>query len=144
MVLSACQSAVGRHAGGEGYLGFSQALLLAGARSVVLSLWKVDDTATALLITRFYENLLGARSGLKDQMPKAEALEEAQRWLRDLVGPQLETAVSGLSRGTGRAAPAATPGQPSAPGAALGSGAVSRPYADPYYWAAFILVGDPD
>src|SRR5262249_20088469 len=53
VTLSACESGLGRYQGGEGYLGFAQALLLAGARSVVLSLWKVDDTATALLMIRF-------------------------------------------------------------------------------------------
>ena len=36
----------------------------AGARSLVLSLWKVDDRATALLMARFYQNLLGKRPGL--------------------------------------------------------------------------------
>ena len=46
----------------------------AGARSVVLSLWKVDDTATALLMVRFYQNLLGKRDGIKNPMAKAEAL----------------------------------------------------------------------
>jgi CHAT domain-containing protein len=54
VTLSACQTGISEHyEGGEGYIGFAQALFLAGARSVVLSLWKVDDTATALLMTRF-------------------------------------------------------------------------------------------
>ena len=59
VTLSACETAQGRFAGGEGFIGFTQALLLSGARSVCLSLWKVDDTATALLMRRFYANLLG-------------------------------------------------------------------------------------
>ena len=70
VVLSACQTGLGQPAGGEGYLGFSQALFLAGARSVVLSLWRVDDEATSLLMVRFYENLLGKRSGLKAPLSK--------------------------------------------------------------------------
>src|SRR5262249_13333517 len=53
VTLSACQTGLGKYGGGEGYLGFAQALFLAGARSLLLSLWKVDDTATALLMTRF-------------------------------------------------------------------------------------------
>ena len=57
---SACQSGLGRQSGGEGYLGFSQALFLAGAKSIVLSLWNVDDATTALFMRRFYQNLLGA------------------------------------------------------------------------------------
>ena len=50
VVLSACQSGLGKYEYGEGYLGFAQALLAAGARAVVLSLWPVDDASTALLM----------------------------------------------------------------------------------------------
>ena len=64
VTLSACETALGRDAGGEGFVGFTQALLMSGSRSVCLSLWKVDDTATALLMQRFYANLLGRRAGL--------------------------------------------------------------------------------
>jgi CHAT domain-containing protein len=78
VTLSACESGLGREAGGEGYVGFAQALFLAGARSVVLSLWKVDDRATALLMTRFYSNVLGMRVGLTGPLPKAVALAEAK------------------------------------------------------------------
>jgi len=78
VTLSACETALGRDAGGEGFVGFSQALLMAGSRSVCLSLWKVDDIATALLMQRFYANLLGRRTGLSNPIPKAEALAEAK------------------------------------------------------------------
>ena len=82
VTLSACQTALGQEGGGEGYLGFSQALFLAGARSVVLSLWEVDDRASALLMVRFYQNWLGKRPGLDRPLPK---------WLRpDRVGAVLE------------------------------------------------------
>ena len=81
VVLSACESGLGQAAGAEGYLGFAQPLFARGARSLVLSQWKVDDDATALLMARFYRNLLGKREGLKAPMPKAEALAEAKRWL---------------------------------------------------------------
>ena len=84
VTLSACETALGRDAGGEGFVGFTQALLMSGTRSVCLSLWKVDDTATALLMQRFYANLLGRRPGLTAPMPKAEALREAKTWLRGL------------------------------------------------------------
>jgi CHAT domain-containing protein len=43
---------------------------------VCLSLWKVDDTATALLMQRFYQNLLSKRKGLQEPMGKAQALAE--------------------------------------------------------------------
>src|SRR5262249_49969176 len=84
VTLSACETALGREVGGEGLVGFTQALLISGTRSVCLSLWKVDDASTALLMQRFYANLLGGRPGLSGPLPKAEALREAKAWLRGL------------------------------------------------------------
>jgi CHAT domain-containing protein len=141
VTLSACQTALGKYEGGEGFVGFTQALLLSGARSVCLSLWKVDDTATALLMQRFYANLLGQRPGLKKPLGKAEALAEAKQWLRELsaeeAARQAATLTHGVARGKGRKALPALPG-PKRPLA----GRADRPYAHPYYWAAFVLVGD--
>ena len=87
VTLSACETALGPEAGGEGFVGFTQALLMSGTRSVCLSLWKVDDTATALLMQRFYANLLGRRPCLtRPGMPKAgeAVLREAKVRLRGL------------------------------------------------------------
>jgi hypothetical protein len=139
VTLSACETALGRDSGGEGFVGFAQALLMSGARSVCLSLWKVDDTPTALLMQRLYANLLGRRTGLSGSMPKAEALREAKAWLR----------------GLGRADALALPGELSG-GVARGKGATARhqakpvdvipagrdndrPYAQPHCWAAFVM-----
>jgi tetratricopeptide (TPR) repeat protein len=138
VTLSACETGLGREGGGEGLLGFSQALFQAGAHSVVLSLWKVDDSATALLMTRFYEDLLGKREGLKGPLGRAEALREAQHWLRDLRRPEMEALAVQLTKGEFRgsivkAKPQVAPEEKA-----------DRPYAHPHYWAAFILLGDPD
>jgi CHAT domain-containing protein len=142
VVLSACESGLGRAAGGEGYLGFAQPLLAKGARSLVLSLWKVDDQATALLMTRFYQNLLGQRPGLSRPLPKAAALEEAKRWLRVLTADEVGSELAALDRGTVRPlAKADGPVSHTASSASQPAGV--RPYAHPYYWAAFILIGDP-
>jgi len=76
VTLSGCQTALGRQAAGEGYLGFAHAFLQAGARSLLVSLWRVEDEATALLMERFYANLAAGER-------RADALREAKRWLRD-------------------------------------------------------------
>jgi CHAT domain-containing protein/Tfp pilus assembly protein PilF len=132
VTLSTCQTGLGKYEGGEGYLGFAQALFVAGARGLVLSLWKVDDNATALLMTRFYQNLLGKRPGLDKPLPKAEALREAKEWLRGLTAKEVDQALVQLPRGEPREKPAAP------------VPATVHPYAHPYYWAAFILIGDPN
>ena len=74
VVLSACETGLGRYAGGEGYLGFTQALFVKGARSVVLSLWKVDDRATALLMKRC--------SGWPAIRPSTTSSPSTCRWAR--------------------------------------------------------------
>ena len=91
VTLSACETGLGREVVGEGYVGFAHAFLQAGARSLVVSLWKVEDTAAALLMQRFYENRWGyyadERSGrIAEPLPKAEALAEAKAWLRTYEG----------------------------------------------------------
>jgi CHAT domain-containing protein len=126
VVLSADETGLGRPTAGHGMLGFTNALLTRGARSLVLSRWKVDDTATALLMVRFYENLLGKRQGLKKGMGRADALAEAGRWLRTLDRAE---AVKQAGRLAGK-------------GATVPAG--QRPFEHPFYWAGFFLVGDPD
>jgi CHAT domain-containing protein len=133
VVLSACDTGLGRYSGGEGQLGFAQPFFLAGARSLVLSLWKVDDTATALLMRRFYENLLGKRAGLERPLAKAAALREARDWLRRLTAAEVRRLAEGLpdgDRGTERRRT-----RKDRPDAA-------RPFEQPHYWSAFILLGD--
>jgi serine/threonine protein kinase/Flp pilus assembly protein TadD len=141
VTLSACETALGKYEIGESFIGFPQALLQCGARSVCVSLWKVNDTATALLMTRFYQNVLGARDGLKKPLGKAAALAEAKTWLRTLPRSEaLQLAAQmtgGVERGKGRPA---LPRVPAVPETAKDE----PPYAHPYYWAAFVLVGDPD
>jgi CHAT domain-containing protein len=108
---------------------------------VCLSLWKVDDTATALLMERFYQNLLGRRAGLKGPLPKAAALAEAKAWLRDLKGEEVLAQAGRLTESVPRGKRPARPRLPAPP---AGSGAKGDPpYAHPYYWSAFVLVGDP-
>jgi CHAT domain-containing protein len=144
VTLSACETARGQSAGGEGFVGFTQALLLSGARSVCLSLWQVDDTATAVLMERFYANLLGVRPGLGQPLSRAAALAEAKAWLRGLGGSEAATLAAGLSGGAARSKGAAKRQEAVAPGGPDSGGSDDRPWSHPYYWAAFVLVGDPD
>ena len=144
VTLSACETALGRNAGGEGFVGFTQALLMSGARSVCLSLWKVDDTATALLMQRFYTNLLGRRVGLTAPMPKAEALREAKVWLRTLRCAEVLALTAELSGGLERGKGSKTRLPLDLASAVPSGGDNDPPYASPHFWAAFVLAGDPD
>jgi CHAT domain-containing protein len=142
VVLSACQTALGKEGRGEGLLGFPQTLLSCGARTVVLSRWQVSDDSTALLMVRFYENLLGKREGLKQPLGRAASLQEAKEWLRTLTRKDAEKLVANLKqgelRGTFVTGPAA--GGDKKPAIPIGE----RPYGHPHFWAPFILLGDPD
>ncbi len=144
VTLSACETALGRVGGGDGQLGFAQAFLTAGSRSVCLSLWKVDDAATALLMDRFYQNLTGQRQELKGSLGKAEALAEAKAWLRTLslaeATQRLGTITDGVGRGKDQ--PALKVAPPAADPKA--DPREARPFAHPRYWAAFVLIGDPN
>ena len=75
VVLSACQTGLGRKIRGEGLVGLTQAFFTAGASRVMVSLWDVDDQATSLLMSRFYQKLL------QDHLSPAAALKEAQVWM---------------------------------------------------------------
>jgi CHAT domain-containing protein len=89
---------------------------------------------------RFYENLLGKRRDLKAPLKRAEALEEAKRWLRTRSRKQAEEQVASLTGGEIRGTVGDAPKR-------KGKGTVpagERPFAHAYYWAAFVLIGDPD
>ena len=58
VVLSACQTGLGKDVKGEGLIGLTRGFMYAGAARVVVSLWNVNDRATAELMTRFYERML--------------------------------------------------------------------------------------
>jgi len=72
VVLSACETGLGRETKGEGLEGLTRGFMYAGARRVVVSLWNVNDKATADLMARFYRGML------RDKQTPAAALRTAQ------------------------------------------------------------------
>jgi CHAT domain-containing protein len=72
VVLSACQTGLGKEVKGEGLVGLTRGFMYAGAARVVASLWRVDDAATAELMKRFYRRML------QDGMRPAAAMRAAQ------------------------------------------------------------------
>ena len=131
VVLSACETGLGRVAGGEGVMGLQRAFHMAGARSVVASLWRVDDAATLELMESFYRHLWS------DGLPKVEALRRAQ--LDVLAHPGRVTArrealqkhVAGRGLGPSRPLPDG--------GRVDTASGTSRSH--PALWAGFVLSG---
>ncbi|AFY81582.1 CHAT domain-containing protein [Oscillatoria acuminata] len=122
LVLSACETAVGSS---EIELGFAGLAVQMGVKSVLASLWQVDDEGTLGLMSEFYQQL-----SAQEQTIKSEALRQAQlAFLRGEVWMSGDHLVT--PRGEIDLPPQITP--------EMGD----RSFAHPYYWAAFTLVGSP-
>lgn len=93
--LSACDTGRGKEVSGQGVIGLRSAIMAAGAKCVLMSLWKVDDEATRLLMEDFYSNLW------KLKLSPAESLRRAQEKIRE-----------------------------------------KKRFRNPFFWSAWILVGD--
>ena len=76
VVLSACQTGLGDISQGEGVFGLQRGFKKAGANSILMSLWEVNDETTQILMTQFYKNLVSGQS-------KRQSLQSAQRYLRE-------------------------------------------------------------
>lgn len=74
VVLSACESGLGK-VESDGVIGLQRGFKIAGVKTLLMSLWKVDDEATSILMSQFYKNLLSGR-------PPADALHKTQDFLR--------------------------------------------------------------
>ena len=72
-VLSACETGLGKIAEGEGIIGLTRALLYAGSKNIVVSLWQVSDESTSKLMVDFYKNILeNEKSGFAEHLSKAK------------------------------------------------------------------------
>lgn len=85
VVLSACETGLGRLRDGEGIVGLSRAFFYAGASAVVVSLWRVEDQSTSLLMEHFYRHM-------KQGLSKANALRQAKL---DILGVTIDLKVAG-------------------------------------------------
>jgi tetratricopeptide (TPR) repeat protein len=134
VVLSACQTALGKIEIGEGVFGLRRSFQLAGAKTLVMSLWKVPDLATAFLMDCLYHNLLAR--GLDRDL----ALSEAQRATRDVTVGQLRAewlsgaTIDRFTAGDAEARRALVELARKPDG--------HRPFEHPFYWGAFICQGD--
>jgi len=128
LVLSACNTAtpVGDVDGNE-LESFARAAQENGAAAVLATLWPVNDTSTSLLMGKFYE--------LRKQVGAGEAIRQAQAWLIGL-GPG-ELAKFGTRAGQ-------TPKPPARGDLPAYKPDPNHPYAHPYYWAPFVLTGNPN
>lgn len=80
VVLSACETGVGKVLNGQGVMGLRQSFRVAGAKSMVMSLWKVSDAATAQLMERFYQELKSGKSSGDALHSAAASLRESDQW----------------------------------------------------------------
>jgi CHAT domain-containing protein len=134
VVLSACETGLGEVRSGEGVFGLQRAFVLAGVKTLVMSLWAVPDLPTAILMDRYYANLLDRRLG------RAEALRDAQQHVRSLTVGSIRadwlspSIISQLAAGNA-AAEADLHTLAHRP-------ADHCPFAHPYYWGAFVCLGN--
>jgi CHAT domain-containing protein len=126
VVLSGCETGLGKLSTGDELVGLTRAFIYAGTPSVVASLWSVDDSSTAHLMASFYRNL--------KTMSKVEALRRAQLELIRGEGRSELLARRGIG-GIGKLGETLKSESPS-----QNSSSISTSH--PYFWAPFVLVGD--
>jgi CHAT domain-containing protein/tetratricopeptide (TPR) repeat protein len=160
VVLSACETGLLEITNNpDEFIGLPGTFMALGAAGVVGTLWPVNDTATALLMARFYELHIGER------LPPASALSRAQAWLREATNTDLQAYVEdavvqariapdlgaqivqeltteGLRRSRNSTAVEwITPARGSEPPKSDPPPERARPFAHPYFWGGFVHTG---
>ena len=136
VVLAACGSGNGTVLNGEGQQGLRRAFELAGVNTVVCTLWSIEDMASAVFMTLFYEYLAQGRG-------KLESLTAAKLRMRTITKPELaelpclsENAKEFMANRLGGKLKAMAYFLP------LEQTVSEQPYAHPFYWAGYILHGE--
>ena len=101
VVLSACQTALGKEVRGEGLLGLSRGFMYAGAPRIVASLWQVPDRATSELMKHFYRGILVEGLRPADALRAAQtAIRGEKRWSSPTTGPPSSSRATGTDVST--------------------------------------------
>lgn len=120
VTLSACESGLSRVRRGDELIGLIRAFMHAGAPALVSTLWRVDERSTLILMERFYREIQAG-------MSLAQALKRAQLHLKNLTRQEALAILTHLPNDR--------------VGTSLAEEDKQRIFADPYYWAPFVLVG---
>ncbi|MDJ0615988.1 MAG: CHAT domain-containing protein [Calothrix sp. MO_192.B10] len=133
VVLSACETGlVDLENTSDEYISLPSGFLYAGSRSVVSSLWTVNESSTAFLMIKFSQNLQAAIADNRDFSVAVE-LQEAQTWLRDVTKEELHTWASKLQSAEQHAQQIKKYLRWFKP--------EEQPFRNPTYWAAFCAIG---
>lgn len=122
VVLSACETGMGKLERGEGVFGLRRSFILAGSKTLIMSLWKVNDLATMIMMDKFYQNLLS------EGMGRLSSLRNAQKYLKNItiekikyLFPEYYAIISEHFKEISED---------------------YKPYSHPYFWGGFILQGE--
>ena len=137
VTLSACETCLSSpESWGDEYIGLPSGFLVAGSPSVVGSQWAVSDISTAILMIKFYENLMAQLEEEKidnlNQLSVSKALNSAQLWLRSVTKTDLLAWLGKFNLDAERQKELERD---------LKLAARDQPYAEPIYWAAFCAIG---
>jgi CHAT domain-containing protein/tetratricopeptide (TPR) repeat protein len=126
VTLSSCTSGVSHVVPGDELLGLQRAFLFAGAPAVVCTRWEARDLVALLVMDRFYAGLHAGRA-------PADSLRDAQVFVRELTREQLAELIDTWQAEVGNLAAELEDLQDQSPD--------TRPFADPLFWAPFMLIG---